>query len=55
MIIDPVCKKELSQESEFASDYEGVRFFFCSEDCKKRFDHDPPLHLVTGEEAGIAL
>lgn len=46
MVIDPVCGMKLdSTQAQFASDYEGMRYYFCSENCKHRFDHDPEAYL----------
>jgi YHS domain-containing protein len=42
MGLDPVCGMEVTPVSAAAqSEYEGVAFYFCSEDCKKEFDADP--------------
>ncbi len=40
--IDPICKMEVHTASaELYSDYEGKRYYFCAEHCKKTFDADP--------------
>lgn len=45
-VVDPVCGMRIdSTRTRFASDYEGMRYYFCSENCKHRFDHDPEVYL----------
>ena len=45
-VIDPVCGMRLdSVQTQFVSDYEGMRYYFCSESCKHRFDQDPEAYL----------
>lgn len=45
-VIDPVCGMRLdSARAEFTTDYEGMLYYFCSENCKHRFDHDPEAYL----------
>ena len=39
MGLDPVCKMEVNPASAAGqSDYEGQTFYFCSMDCKRKFD-----------------
>jgi 3-hydroxybutyryl-CoA dehydratase len=46
MGLDPVCGMEVTPVSaEAQSEYEGVTFYFCSEECKKAFDADPLAYL----------
>ncbi|HEX4810599.1 MAG TPA: YHS domain-containing protein [Bryobacteraceae bacterium] len=48
-VVDPVCGTRLdSSRTQFTSDYEGMRYYFCSENCKHRFDHDPEAYLHSG-------
>lgn len=42
---DPVCHMTVS-ETSFATEYEGIRHAFCSEQCRERFLANP--HLYTG-------
>jgi YHS domain-containing protein len=37
-----------SAQTGFASDYEGMRYYFCSENCKHLFDHNPEAYLESG-------
>jgi P-type Cu+ transporter len=42
MGLDPVCGMDVNPASaEAQSEYEGVTFYFCSEECKRKFDADP--------------
>lgn len=46
MARDPVCDMEVSENEAVASSYyAGDRYYFCSEDCKKRFDQDPERYV----------
>jgi len=38
---DPMCGMRVAKTSERFSDYEGERFWFCSDGCKRKFDADP--------------
>ena len=42
MGLDPVCGMEVNPAAaEGQSEYKGVTFYFCSQDCKKAFDAEP--------------
>ena len=46
MGLDPVCGMEVNPVSaEAQSEYEGVTFYFCSQECSKAFDADPLRYL----------
>ena len=46
MALDPVCAMEVNPaSSEAQSDFAGVTFYFCSQDCKKSFDAEPRRYL----------
>ena len=46
MGLDPVCGMEVNPASaEAQSEYEGVKFYFCSQECKKAFDADPLRYM----------
>jgi Cu+-exporting ATPase len=46
MGLDPVCKMEVNPASAVAqSEYEGQAFYFCSMECKRRFDAEPLRYL----------
>jgi YHS domain-containing protein len=45
-VTDPVCGKNLDPSKVvLTSDYEGMRYYFCSEECKHRFDYNPRAYL----------
>jgi predicted phosphoribosyltransferase/YHS domain-containing protein len=48
---DPVCGMNVdSNQAEDTSDYQGKTYYFCSEDCKQRFDEDPKQFTRRQEE-----
>jgi Cu+-exporting ATPase len=52
MGLDPVCKMEVNPASAAAqSEYEGQSFYFCSAECKRRFDADPARYLDATDRA----
>jgi P-type Cu+ transporter len=47
-VVDPVCGMRLdSSKAQFRSDYEGMRYYFCSETCQHRFNHNPEAYLAS--------
>lgn len=45
-VTDPVCKMIIEEKDAVAtSDYKGVTYFFCTEQCKESFDSDPEAYL----------
>ncbi len=38
MAVDPVCGMYVSENSNIYSDKDGVRYYFCSEGCREKFD-----------------
>jgi YHS domain-containing protein len=52
MARDPVCQMEVDERSAAASSYyKGDRYYFCSEDCKQRFDADPERYVSRSESS----
>jgi YHS domain-containing protein len=50
-LVDPVCGMEVTMESEWTAEYEGVTFYFCSEACRDAFIKEPGKYLeAAGEE-----
>lgn len=50
-MVDPVCGMEVTAESEWTAEYEGVTFYFCSQDCRDKFIEEPGKYLeAIGEE-----
>jgi P-type Cu+ transporter len=49
---DPVCQMEVDEKTAAASSqYRGETFYFCSQDCKKRFDADPERYVSRSEHS----
>jgi Cu+-exporting ATPase len=46
---DPVCGMDVSEESEYFTEYNGQRYYFCSETCRHRFETEPQNYLASGE------
>lgn len=39
---DPVCNMEVDERSAAGqSQYQGQNYYFCSQDCKQKFDRNP--------------
>jgi Cu+-exporting ATPase len=52
MGLDPVCKMEVNPASAAAqSEYEGQVFYFCSKECKRKFDANPTQYLDETDRA----
>jgi YHS domain-containing protein len=46
MGLDPVCGMEVNPASaEAQSEFAGVTFYFCSQECKKAFDAEPRRYV----------
>jgi Cu+-exporting ATPase len=46
MGLDPVCGMEVNPTSAAAqSEHAGVAFYFCSQECKQKFDDNPRRYL----------
>ncbi len=41
MSIDPVCGMEVDESSEFKSNEGGQTTYFCSQECKDKFEKNP--------------
>lgn len=51
MIKDPVCGMEIDQSSAYASrEHKGSKYFFCSENCVKKFDQNPHQYVLMTED-----
>ena len=52
MATDPVCGMDVKQQSAAGeSNFEGETYYFCSKDCKRKFDQDPEQYVGEAEEA----
>jgi YHS domain-containing protein len=50
MAFDPVCGVPVNEQSaqpeeEYTTEYNGEKFYFCSEDCKRIFEEMPPNYV----------
>ncbi len=53
MAMDPVCGMEVSPESAAAStEFEGVTYHFCSQNCKDSFLAAPEQYVKAGTSKG---
>jgi Cu+-exporting ATPase len=49
---DPVCGMKIDPaKAQFKSEYEGKTYYFCSADCKTKFDASPAQYLKKEEKA----
>lgn len=44
--VDPVCSKTVSTETAKPSVYDGHVYYFCSRDCRERFEAAPAQYLT---------
>ncbi len=52
MAKDPVCKMDVDEKDAAATtSYKGDHFFFCSLECKRRFDGDPERYVSRSEHS----
>jgi YHS domain-containing protein len=52
MGLDPVCKMEVNPASaEAQSEYQGQTFYFCSAECRRRFDANPEQYVDETDRA----
>lgn len=51
MAQDPICGRDVDESSRYSSEYNEVRYFFCSACCKQIFDAVPEeiAHAVRSE------
>jgi YHS domain-containing protein len=40
--MDPQCGKLVELEKAVQLTWEGATYYFCSEECRRRFEEDPP-------------
>ncbi len=53
--IDLVCGMEVDlQAAEFKSEYNGHSYYFCSLECKSRFDAHPQIFIQNHAEANAS-
>lgn len=44
-VTDPVCKMKVDKKTEYFSDYQGSKYYFCSENCQKQFNEEPKKYV----------
>ena len=48
---DPVCNMEVSEEDAAGrSQYQGQTYYFCSQNCKNKFDQNPRQYVKEGAQ-----
>lgn len=53
VVRDPVCGMEINLENaEERSEYEGEVFYFCSDQCRNRFDEEPGKFVNRTQDGG---
>lgn len=51
MAIDPICLMEIDEKATpFRSMHNGQTFYFCDEDCKRKFEEDPEKYIDVEEK-----
>ena len=52
MTRDHVCDMQVDEKTAAAkSEYKGDTFYFCSQECKRRFDADPERYVSRSESS----
>ncbi|MEW6733075.1 MAG: YHS domain-containing protein [Acidobacteriota bacterium] len=52
MVKDPVCGMQVNeQQATSTSNYQGQNYYFCSQDCKMKFDENPPRYVSQSQAA----
>ena len=53
MHTDPVCGMQVDdQRSPAKSEYQGTDYYFCSNDCKRKFDQQPGQYTGSSQRGG---
>ncbi len=50
LLVDPVCKMVVKNDSAFHATYNGNRYFFCSGKCLSKFVDNPKIYLQQNKE-----
>lgn len=46
MAVDPVCNMDVDEQNPTATThYNGMNYYFCSQDCKEAFEEDPEEYI----------
>jgi YHS domain-containing protein len=49
-MIDPVCSMHVKESTPFVTEFEGSKYYLCSEGCKKSFDREPQKYAVMAKK-----
>jgi YHS domain-containing protein len=49
---DIICGIMVDENTDFASEYEGKKYYFCSKKCKELFDSGPEYFVKLKKEFG---
>ena len=49
---DIICGMMVDEDTEFNSEYEGKKYYFCSMKCKRLFDSGPKYFMKLKKEFG---
>ena len=47
---DPVCEMPVEEATEFHSERDGEKFYFCSAACKSKFDAEPAKYISASQK-----
>ncbi|MWV39977.1 YHS domain-containing protein [Natrialba sp. INN-245] len=50
VVTDPVCKMRLNRENGIPVEHKNETVYFCSDGCKRLFEHDPDVHTTSWKE-----
>ena len=42
---DPICGMEVNEQSSHSTQYDGTKYYFCSQHCKEKFNVNPPSFI----------
>ena len=49
---DPVCNMQVNEKDAASrSEYQGQTYFFCSQNCKEKFDRNPQQYVKQGAKS----
>jgi Cu+-exporting ATPase len=52
---DPVCGMDIERDDAAAqSDFQGKTYYFCSNDCKQKFDKNPQTYVTSPQKGAGA-
>lgn len=50
---DPVCHMKVDKnKTSYSSEYQGTKYFFCSQNCKNQFDLSPKDYVAENTAGG---